>query len=83
MNRCDRRLNRVGPDPLRCESLLDELLAFGDQVAIPMTAVLILEKIKGRPGRKLSDKVVRKVLKTSLSSLEDEVDAYARARSSL
>ena len=40
-------------------------------------------KIKGRPGRKLSDKVVRKVLKTSLSNLEDEVDAYARARSSI
>ena len=40
------------------------------------------EKIKGRPGRKLSDKVVRKALKTSLKSLEDDVDAYARARSS-
>ena len=41
------------------------------------------EKIKGPPGRKLSDKVVRKTLKTSLKSLEDDIDAYARARSEL
>ena len=36
---------------------------------------------RARPGRKLSDKVVRRTLKTSLKSLEDDVDAYARARS--
>ena len=37
-------------------------------------------QLKGS-GRKLADRVVRKTLKTSLKSLEDEVDAYASARS--
>ncbi len=39
------------------------------------------QKYKGPAGRKLSDKVVRGTLKTSLESLEDDIDAYARARS--
>jgi hypothetical protein len=41
------------------------------------------EKIEGPAGRKLSDKVVRKVLKKSLKTLESEIDAYARANSTL
>jgi hypothetical protein len=41
------------------------------------------ERIRGKPGPKLSDKVFRKTLHTSLATVEDEVDAYARANSSL
>jgi hypothetical protein len=41
------------------------------------------EKFRGKPGRKLSDKVFRTTLHTSLESLEGEIDAYARANSSL
>jgi hypothetical protein len=37
------------------------------------------EKIRGRPGRKLEDAVVRHVFHRSLSSLQAEVDAYARS----
>ena len=39
------------------------------------------EKIKGKPGRKLTDRVMRKTLHTSLSSVESDVKAYARANS--
>ena len=39
------------------------------------------QKYKGPAGRSLSDKVVRGTLNTSLKSLEDDVNAYARARS--
>jgi hypothetical protein len=39
------------------------------------------QKYKGPAGRNLSDKVVRGTLNTSLKSLEDDINAYARARS--
>jgi hypothetical protein len=39
------------------------------------------EKVKGKGGRKLNDKVVRKVLKKSLKELETEVEQYAAANS--
>ncbi len=39
------------------------------------------EKIKGKPGRKLTDRVMRKTLHTSLSSVEDDIKAYARSNS--
>ena len=39
------------------------------------------EKIRGRPGAKLTNKVLRKAIHTSMSNLEDEVKAYARANS--
>jgi hypothetical protein len=41
------------------------------------------KRLRGKPGRELSDKVFRKTLHSSLASIEDEVDAYARANSSL
>ena len=41
------------------------------------------KRFRGTPGRRLSDKVVRKTLHASLATVEDEVDAYARANSSL
>jgi hypothetical protein len=39
------------------------------------------EKVKGKPGRKLTDRAVRRALHMSLSSLEDEVDSYASSHS--
>ena len=39
------------------------------------------ERNRGKSGRKLTDKILRKTLKTSLKSLENEIDAYASARS--
>jgi hypothetical protein len=40
-------------------------------------------RIKGKPGRKLTDRVMRKSLHTSLTSVENDVKAYARANSVL
>lgn len=40
-------------------------------------------KIKGKPGRKLTDRVMRKTLGTSLSSVEHDIKSYARANSVL
>ena len=39
------------------------------------------EKNKGRPGRKLTNRVFRKVLKKSLRVVEAEIEAYARTKS--
>ena len=39
------------------------------------------EKIRGKPGRKLTDKVLRRTLKKSLTEFEGEVKAYASAHS--
>jgi hypothetical protein len=41
------------------------------------------EKVKGKPGAKLTDKVMRRTLKKSLKTLESEIEAYARANSSV
>jgi hypothetical protein len=41
------------------------------------------EKIRGRAGRKLSDRVVRRTLHISLSTLQSQVDDYARRHSTL
>jgi hypothetical protein len=37
------------------------------------------ETIKGRAGRKLMDRVMRRTLHESLSSVQSDVDAFARA----
>jgi hypothetical protein len=55
----------------------------GAKTLLKLYSAFNSEKIKGTPGRKLNDKVVRRVLDTSLSSLEDDIDAYARANSSI
>ena len=39
------------------------------------------EKIKGKPGRKLTDRVMRKSLHASLDSVEGDIKAYARSKS--
>ncbi|MDA0140540.1 gluzincin family metallopeptidase [Solirubrobacter deserti] len=39
------------------------------------------EKIKGRPGKALTNKVFRKVLKRSIGQVEADIDAYARTQS--
>jgi hypothetical protein len=41
------------------------------------------EKLKGKPGRKLTDRVMRKTLHASLSSVEADIKGYARQRSVL
>ncbi len=54
---------------------------YGPKALLRLYSAFNSQKYKGPAGRKLSDKVVRGTLKTSLSSLEEDVDAYARARS--
>ena len=39
------------------------------------------EKIKGKPGRALTNRVFKKVLKKSLNQVESEIEAYARTQS--
>jgi hypothetical protein len=56
---------------------------YGKNALLRLYSAFNSEKIKGKPGRKLSDRVFRRVLKKSLKTVEAEVDAYARARSSL
>jgi hypothetical protein len=41
------------------------------------------EKIKGRAGRKLMDRVMRKTLHQSLASVQRDVDAFARAHAQI
>ncbi|WP_028061874.1 hypothetical protein [Candidatus Solirubrobacter pratensis] len=41
------------------------------------------EEIKGRPGRKLMDRVMRKTLHQSLASVQKDVDAFARAHAEI
>jgi hypothetical protein len=55
----------------------------GAKTLLKLYSAFNSEKHKGAPGRKLNEKVVRKTLDTSLSALEDDIDAYARANSSL
>ena len=81
-------LDRMSPIPLTFAYSYASAAAFaiaekygGAKALLRLYSAFNSEKIKGTPGRKLTDKVVRKTLKTSLSSLEDDVDAYARARS--
>ena len=40
----DRRLNRIGTEPLCRERLLDEPRALGDMLAIPERSILIFEQ---------------------------------------
>jgi hypothetical protein len=53
----------------------------GRKVLLKLLSAYNSEKVRGRPGRKLTDTAVRRALKMSLKSLEDEVDNYASARS--
>ena len=53
---------------------------YGRKALLRLFTAYNSEKLKGS-GRKLADRVVRKTLKTSLKSLESEVDAYASTRS--
>ena len=39
------------------------------------------EKLKGKPGRALTNRVFKKVLKKSLKQVESEIEAYARTQS--
>ena len=41
------------------------------------------EKIKGKPGRTLTNRVFKKVLKKSLKQVEADIEAYARRRAAL
>ena len=54
---------------------------YGPKALLRLYSGFNSQKYKGPAGRKLSDKVVRGTLKTSLKSLEEDIDAYARARS--
>ena len=83
-------LDRMGAIPLTFAYSYAAAAAFaiaekysGAKTLLKLYSAFNSEKIKGAPGRKLNEKVVRKTLKTSLSSLEDDIDAYARANSSL
>ena len=80
-------LDRMRPVPLAFAYAYASAAAFAIADRYGAKALLRLysgfnsQKYKGPPGRKLSDKVVRGTLKTSLNSLEEDVDSYARARS--
>jgi hypothetical protein len=54
----------------------------GRKALLRLISAFNSEKVRGKPGRKLNDKVVRKVLKKSLNQLETEVEQYAAAHSS-
>ena len=54
---------------------------YGPKALLRLYSGFNSQKYKGPAGRNLSDKVVRGTLKTSLKSLEEDIDAYARARS--
>jgi hypothetical protein len=53
----------------------------GAKALLRLYSVFNNRKLRGRPGRKLSDRAVRKALHISLSTLEDETKGYARANS--
>jgi len=54
---------------------------YGEGSLLRLHAAFNSEKIKGKPGRALTNKVFKKVLKKSLSQVEAEVEAYARTKS--
>jgi len=54
---------------------------YGEGALLRLHAAFNSEKIKGKPGRALTNKVFKKVLKKSLSQVEAEVEAYARTKS--
>ncbi|MDA0181395.1 hypothetical protein OJ997_13910 [Solirubrobacter phytolaccae] len=54
---------------------------YGQGALLRLHAAFNNEKIKGKPGRALTNKVFKKVLKKSLSQVEAEVEAYARTKS--
>lgn len=54
---------------------------YGEGALLRLHAAFNSEKIKGKPGRSLTNKVFKKVLKKSLSQVEAEVEAYARTKS--
>lgn len=55
----------------------------GSKALLRLHTAFNSSKYKGRPGRLLTNKVFEKVLGTSLTDVEADVEAYARARSSL
>jgi|GEM_PF-6424647 hypothetical protein len=53
----------------------------GSKALLRLYSAYNSEKIKGKPGRKLTDRVFRKVLKQSIGEVEAEIQAYARTKS--
>jgi hypothetical protein len=53
----------------------------GAKTLLKLYAAYNSEKIRGRPGKKLTNKVFRKVLKKSVGQVESEIEAYARTKS--
>ena len=83
-------LDRLGPTALAFAYSYSAAAAYaiaanhgGASTLLKLYAAFNSEKIRGAPGRRLNERVVRRVLGVSLSALEDEIDAYARARSAL
>jgi hypothetical protein len=53
----------------------------GSKTLLKLYSAFNSEKIKGKPGRSLTNKVFRKVLKKSIGEVEAEIEAYARTKS--
>lgn len=53
----------------------------GTKALLKLFSAYNSEKIKGKPGRALTNKVFRKVLKRSIGEVEAEIEAYARTKS--
>jgi hypothetical protein len=53
----------------------------GSKTLLKLYSAYNSRKIEGRPGRALTDKVFRKVLKRSIGQVEREIESYARTRS--
>ena len=82
-----RALQKMSPVSLTFAYSFSSAAAFaiaekhGEKALQRLLTAFNSEKVRGKPGRKLNDKVVRKVLKKSLNELETEVEQYAAARS--
>jgi hypothetical protein len=81
-------LHRMSPIPLSFAYSYSSAAAFsiaekhgGMKTLLKLYSAYNSEKIRGRPGRKLTSKVFQKVLKKSLPEVESEIEAYARTKS--
>jgi hypothetical protein len=78
-------MNRLSPIPLAVAYSYASAAAFAIATDHGRSALLRLydafgdERIPGRPGRRLEDRVTRRVLHESLHDVEADADAFARA----
>jgi hypothetical protein len=81
-------LDRLSPVPLSFAYSYSAAAAYaiaanhgGSRTLLRLYSAYNSAKLKGRPGRSLTNKVFRKVLKQSIGQVEAEIRAYARTQS--